>query len=340
MRAWKIVVIALMLAVTAIRGNAQSPSTVLVVCNANSAMSKGLARYYMSARKIPDANLVQVRWDSDDTRDSVTLGVYAATIAAPIYNKIRTLPRIDYIVLCRNLPSKIAGGTSVDSALAGHIEKGARLNPYWGRDARFSSAAYGIYLVTRLDGWSWADARALVDRSVAAAPGRSVFIDIDPTKSGGYTRFNQAMLSTTTSVAPVGLRVYSDTTRRFAYPGSAVAGYASWGSNDAAFDNTVWRSLTFVPGAIAETAVSTSAMYLRTPPTSGQSQIAQLIRDGVTGAKGYVAEPSLSAIANPSVLFNRYTRGFNLAESFYAASAYVCWKDIVIGDPLCSPYAR
>jgi len=27
-----------------------------------------------------------------------------------------------------------------------------------------------------------------------------------------------------------------------------------------------------------------------------------------------------------------------MAESFYAASRFVGWEDIVIGDPLCCPY--
>jgi hypothetical protein len=31
----------------------------------------------------------------------------------------------------------------------------------------------------------------------------------------------------------------------------------------------------------------------------------------------------------------RYTSGFTLAESFYAASRFVGWEDVVIGDPLC-----
>ena len=30
--------------------------------------------------------------------------------------------------------------------------------------------------------------------------------------------------------------------------------------------------------------------------------------------------------------------GYTLAESFYAASHFVGWEDVVIGDPLCSPY--
>jgi hypothetical protein len=31
---------------------------------------------------------------------------------------------------------------------------------------------------------------------------------------------------------------------------------------------------------------------------------------------------------------DRYTSGFTLAESFYAASRFVGWEDVVIGDPL------
>jgi uncharacterized protein (TIGR03790 family) len=340
MRAWCLVVLAFSLAMAVSRVDAQSPSTVLVVANANSAQSRGLARHYMTMRRIPLANLLLVQYDAADAQDTISQDRYLTDIATPIYGKIKTLAQIDYIVLCRNLPSKIVDGASVDSALAGGIDNGSRLNPYWNATARFTSAAYGMYLVTRLDGWSWADARALVNRSIAAGPGGTVFLDVDPSKSGGYARFNEVMQTTASSVTATSVSVVVNATSAFTNPAIALAGYASWGSNDSSFDSTVWRSLTFVPGAIAETAVSTSAAYLRTANAGGQSQIAQLIRNGVTGVKGYIVEPSLSAIANPSVLFNRYTNGHNLAESFYAASMYVCWKDVVIGDPLCSPYAR
>ena len=29
-----------------------------------------------------------------------------------------------------------------------------------------------------------------------------------------------------------------------------------------------------------------------------------------------------------------------VAESFYAASHFVGWEDVVIGDPLCCPFAK
>ena len=59
-----------------------------------------------------------------------------------------------------------------------------------------------------------------------------------------------------------------------------------------------------------------------------------------TGVKGYVSEPYTFALAKPDILFDRYTNGMNLAESFYAASQFLKWKDVVIGDPLCDPYRK
>ncbi len=63
-----------------------------------------------------------------------------------------------------------------------------------------------------------------------------------------------------------------------------------------------------------------------------------LIAHGLTGAKGYTDEPLLQAIASPTIVLERYTGGRTLAESFYAGSHFVCWEDVVIGDPLCCPY--
>ena len=83
--------------------------------------------------------------------------------------------------------------------------------------------------------------------------------------------------------------------------------------------------------------ISTSARTFL-PTHGGQSLIADLIAQGVTGAKGYTDEPLLQAVASPSILWDRYTHGWTLAESFYAASRFVGWEDIVLGDPLCRPY--
>jgi len=33
-------------------------------------------------------------------------------------------------------------------------------------------------------------------------------------------------------------------------------------------------------------------------------------------------------------------KAITFSESFYAASHFVGWEDVVIGDPLCCPYAK
>jgi uncharacterized protein (TIGR03790 family) len=116
-------------------------------------------------------------------------------------------------------------------------------------------------------------------------------------------------------------------------------GYASWGSNDGAFSLDAYRRLRFQPGSIAETFVSTSGRTFRRT-SGGQSLVADLIEQGLTGVKAYVSEPFTVALAKPEILFDRYTSGYNLAESFYMASPLAGWKDIVVGDPLCRPYPR
>jgi uncharacterized protein (TIGR03790 family) len=94
----------------------------------------------------------------------------------------------------------------------------------------------------------------------------------------------------------------------------------------------------WVPGAIAETCVSTGGRSQTYGTWYGQSLIADLIRDGVTGVKGYAFEPYLSAISHADILFPAYYSGFNLAESFWMGSQMASWMGYVVGDPKCAPF--
>ena len=95
----------------------------------------------------------------------------------------------------------------------------------------------------------------------------------------------------------------------------------------------------WVLGSLAETAVSTGGRSFNYGTGYGQSLIADLIRDGVTGVKGYVYEPYLTAIAHSDILFDAYTQGYTLAESYAMASQIsLSWMDTIIGDPKLAPY--
>ncbi len=347
---------------------------VLVVCNINSNDSIKLTEYYARKRQVPPENVVQI---DVPTTEEVVRGLYDNNIERPIRNAIKKAKhRVDYIVLTRGIPFRVhdSWGYSVDSLLVG-MDKTFELspanfppqgegfmrhaNPYFNSKAPFSSERFGIYLVTRLDGYSLDDAKRLVERSIKAKATRGPFLfDLAPNRfddpggreSSGW--HSGKMEASSQDLASSGFETiiedsaqvrkrnedlsYND---KFLALDEGLMGYVSWGSNDTSFDLETYRKLKFLSGSIAETYVSTSARTF-IPTDDGQSLIGDLIQNGVTGVKGYVSEPWTIALCRVDVLFDRYTKGYNLAESFYASSQLIKWKDMVIGDPLCRPYGR
>lgn len=326
---------------------------VLVVMNSDSPESQVVASYYVKRRGIPKGNVVIVHCPLTEEMPSAA---FKAQIQDPVRDAIKSnAHRIDFIVLTKGIPIRLdnGGGYSVDaflgamdlpiSAIKNADDDQIRgcLNPYFNSAEPFDSKKFGFYLVTRLDGYTVDDCKGLVDRALEAKPHKGpFFFDGDPgRKGGGYGEMEKTLDDAETVMSNKGFDSTEDMTPAFVAPDKPLAGYASWGSNDAQFKADVYHKLRFLPGALAETFVSTSARSFK-PQTSGQSMIADLIQQGVTGVKGYVSEPFTFALAKPNILFDRYTSGLNLAESFYSASLVLKWKDLVIGDPICNPYRK
>ncbi len=95
----------------------------------------------------------------------------------------------------------------------------------------------------------------------------------------------------------------------------------------------------WVNGSIADTAVSTGGRSFNWGTSYGQSLVADLLEDGVSGVKGYVYEPYLTAVGLPSMYLPMYASGYNLAESHAAANRLSGWMGVVVGDPKMAPYA-
>jgi uncharacterized protein (TIGR03790 family) len=360
---------------------------VLLVYNADSPISTAIAKDYAGRRGI--RNIVAIHCaDSalSSGNETISLADYNSRIAEPVSGFLASHKGINFIVLTKGVPIRIDGGVtgsrdegttgnlqaSVDSYLAaidypaipgavkisihGSGADGfAWLNRYWRANAPFTHAAFGGYLVTRLDGYTQADAMALVDRAIAARADSSenVLFDVQPgfgiddksvqplTVTGNipdesdYGSWNADMVRAADLLRPARISVELDLSPAFVGNRSNLLGYFSWGSNDKEYSSRAYESLRFAPGSIGDTAVSTSARTFL-PTTGGQSLIADLIAHGIAGVKGYTNEPLLQAIASPSVAVDRYyISGMSLAESFYAASRFVGWEDVVIGDPLC-----
>jgi uncharacterized protein (TIGR03790 family) len=335
----------------AVAGN--GAKRTLVVYNKTSPISRKIAEYYAKARRIPRVNLIGV-----ETTTAEMMGPtdYRRAIEDNVrFAMAQSKTPID--------PIRIGGsdGYSVDATLTsmdlevsaipetpkGISEEGFQLavskcvNPYGGASERFSAKKYKMVLTTRLDGYSWEDIKQLIDNSVKAKPYKGpFFFDCATNRTGGgYGELQSTMVNANKVLKSQGFNSSIDLGEKFVAPPNALAGYCSWGSNDGKFDGDAYHKLKFLPGALCETFVSTSGRTFL-PTKGGQSLIADLIHQGVTGVKGYVSEPFTFALARPDVLFSRYVSGFNLAESFYAASPVIKWKDVVIGDPLCNPYGK
>jgi uncharacterized protein (TIGR03790 family) len=292
------------------------------------------------------------------TTENISQDEYKFNLEDPIKKGIKeSKNRIDYIVLTKGVPLRIGdnGGYGVDSRISGMLQpermirqlneeqiRGA-VSPYFEKDEPFRSDKFRMYLVTRLDGYTVLDVKNLIDNSLAAKPvDGPFFIDKMASAEGGYAQMQSFMDQAYDLMRERKDRTWDiqvDRSAEFIEPGRPLMGYVSWGSNDKAFNATRYKSLRFLPGSIVETFVSTSARTFR-PATSGQSLIADLIANGATAVKGYASEPYTFALAQPQILFDRYTKGYNMAESFYMASPMMNWKDIVVGDPLCAPYAK
>ena len=322
------------------------PTNVLVIINDDSAISKEVGAYYAEKRNIAEKYVFHIKCTD---KEIIPTGEYQPQIEKPIREYLsKPGMGVDYIVLTKGVPIMVAVGFSVDSLLScmdaernPSKDKDPLENPYYGKEEHFSHQKFHIYLVTRLDGYTKEDAKALVDRALSARPQKGVFLlDLDPARiDPGYKAFNDGMRKADEILKARGFTSVLETTGDFVGKRNNLMGYCSWGSNDPKFDKEKYRGNRFLPGSIAETAVSSSARTFA-PTEKGQSLIADLIKSGVTGVKGYCTEPTLMAIANPSILFDRYVSGYNLAESFYMASRMTYWKDIVVGDPLTSPYAK
>ena len=373
----------------------REPREVVVVANGASAVSQAVARHYLEKR--PGALLLTIHClDSarETANETIPLAEYTASIETPVRQFLAARPQVQFVVLTKGVPIRISGSPmgscdehsdaprdvrghpSVDSALAafdyadrpdtlkiditGSGAIGCALsNRYWGADEPFTRAKFGGCLVTRLDGYTQAQAKALVDQAVAAEttpPTGEFLLDVQPKfglgevgpqpqpisgpvikRESDWSEFNADMQQAAHLLTERGLPVELDLTPSFVGHRKDLAGYFSWGSNDAEFSDKACQSLFFAPGSLCDTAVSTSGRTFL-PTHGGQSLLADLLAHGLTCGKGYTDEPLLQAMASPTIALERYTAGYTMAESLYAGSHFVYWEDIVIGDPLCCPY--
>jgi uncharacterized protein (TIGR03790 family) len=255
---------------------------------------------------------------------------------------------------------------SVDSELAllgsdwvGNPGLGGSTNPYLASDVPFERwraqhpESPLRFIVGRLAGYATpvdaatgvpADVKALIDAAQADGPAGTWVVDEDPRQSYLGRGIGNAVFLAPAAAAleALGAQVHHDETPDRVADVDAIAGYTGWGSNDgkagpAPFYGTIGGRL--LPGRFAARAlsvdlVSTNARSFSEPPHYGQSLVADLVRLGVAGAAGHVAEPGLVAVARPHLLLGAYARGVPAGEAYLRSVPYLGWVNLYVGDPL------
>ncbi len=230
-------------------------------------------------------------------------------------------------------------------------------NPYYHSFKHFDSQMSPIYLVTRLIGYTLKDIKALIDhgchpvqlKGQKGQKSKARFVlDATTKNSIGNTWIKRAQIE----LQKKGFNTQYDDTKRYLMYQEGVIGYCGWGSNDPSAAGKRFLHNKWLSGAIAITFVSSSGRTFIEPPKhwkpggsfknllscyggSPQSLAGDLIREGVTGIDAYVYEPYLESCTHPYILFAAYTNGYNLAESYYLATPYLSWQNVIVGDPLC-----
>jgi len=202
-----------------------------------------------------------------------------------------------------------------------------------------------LFVVTRLDGFDHDDALDLIDRGVAA--------------DGSYPDAEILCMAAAEDARGARDPECEFVTRHLGlagFPGSwltphddALAGHELAAYFTGAADLTAAiAGNTFVPGAIACNMTSFGAVPANffcdatgttCPESESQTSIARFVRAGATGAHGTVAEPLNNSFPSAGALLY-YGFGYNLGESFLFAQRFLYWQNLLLGDPLTTPYAE
>lgn len=335
-----------------------SYNDVAVIVNNNSQVSLDIGTYFRIHRNIPNQNMIYVSVPEQETTDS--LGFEDLRQQVEDYLTTNNLTdSINYLVTTKGLPLKVERSncssafgpqtcSSVESDLSlilgpnsGDIGgNGLIPNPYFSSGDHFSRSNFGIYLVTRLDGYSYSDVINLIDRSGPGTPVNQStannIVDISHTTSAVEQAFyeNHYQQAHDTLVAGGWNAIWHPDTTRLIDQNNVFM-YAS-----IEFQSYMDVNINCVPGSIVSNI--TSVDYETFNPANNPQNaylLGDFVAQGATGGHGFVYTTFASMIPRNEMIFSRYSDTslhFNLAESYFAGEQRLSWSSFVLGDPKAS----
>ncbi|MEJ5237141.1 MAG: TIGR03790 family protein [Limisphaera sp.] len=334
---------------------------VVVVVNEASAQSVELGNYYCERRMVPPEQLFRIHWTSSAVE--WTRSEFESVLLRPLATWVQARQltnQIEYLVLSMDIPYRVVENngtnglvrnstTSVlfygwqpDTNAPGNLPRSCSLPPavlhaYAGSEMPFravaSGSAWSNWLVTMITASNLAQAKAVVDRGVAADeswPTQSVYL-LKSTDSARNVRhwwfddaiFEQRVLGRVSMVptnanSPAGLGL-------------------QLGCQSGFYGFSLPANL-FVPGAMADNLTSFGGWLFE--DAAGMTRVPDFLAAGATASYGTVVEPCnwTEKFPGPRNYFYQ-ARGFNIAECYYQSIA-APYQGVVVGEPLAAPFAR
>lgn len=309
------------------------PDELGLVVNEDDPLSVRIADYYREQRRVPQRNVVRVHLGAPSKAlPAAELEPLKQQIDAGLDADVQVLAlawTMPYAVECMSITGALAFGFQPEICRRSCAPTPP--NPYFDTATRRPYTDYGLRPAMLLAARTFDEAKALIDRGIAAdrsAPAATAYL-LDTSDTARNVRAALYPKPIRLKKPPLGVRV--------------VKADRIEDRKDVMFYITgrmtvdKLETLKFLPGALADHLTSLGGDLI------GGSQMSSLrwIEAGATASYGTVSEPCNHAqkFPHPAVLLRHYLSGETAVEAYWKS---VLWpaQGLFIGEPLASPYRR
>lgn len=306
-------------------------STLGVIVNLDDPQSVAVGDYYQKRRRIPQANIIRIRFRTDvntlsesefrlikvaiDRQTPVAVQAYALTWLRP------------YRVDCMSITTAVAMGYNREFCSAGC--NATRSSRYFDSDSIEPMLDLGVRPAMLLAATSQQQAQALIDRGVGsdgtAPKGTAYLVTTDDAARSVRTpsfALAQSVLGDAINIKRVDGHVQRATDVMFYFTGAVTI--------------PDLNSNRFLPRAVGDHLTSTGGALLDTDQMSSL----RWLEAGTTGSYGTVTEPCnfTAKFPDPLIMMKHYLLGETLIEAYWKSVA-MPGQGLFIGEPLARPYA-
>lgn len=329
----------------------ESGLNVIVVVNQNSANSVTLGNDYCDLRGVPPQNLWRMTgWTGGAI--NWTPAQFASYLRNPLLNLIQTrglTNQADVVLLSMDIPYRVTDGYNENSTTSA-LFYGFKTNDPSGscslpdvssnsyayserpfRQALPNTALTNAFLAMMLTDTNLAAAESTLRHGVAAdqtQPNQPVYLEKtgDPARNVRFYEADNAVFENQVVGNYAVTRIASDNTS-----------FTNLLGLQTGLSNLTLATNAFVAGSAADSLTSWGGYIF---DTQGQTVLLAFLEAGATVSYGTVVEPCnyLQKFPDPLDYFYQQ-RGFALAEAYYQ-SVLNPFQGLMVGEPLCAPFAR